>query len=194
MIDPLPPPPDILKAAVQPIADALGIPTLPLHAHEILLAFCIYYLFNTRVSPALSRQFFPGTYPHLPPRTRVNWDVHVTSLFQSVFICTTALWVMWTDGERKNMNPRERIWGYTGAMGMTQAFAAGYFAWDVLVSTVHLDVLGPGSLAHAISALVVTSLGFVSLKPPTSKANFYSSLRGRVIDQSPSIHLQITTA
>lgn len=59
------------------------------------------------------------------------------------------------------MNARERIWGYTGAMGMTQAFAAGYFAWDVLVSSMHLDVLGPGSLAHAISALIVTCLGFV---------------------------------
>ena len=60
------------------------------------------------------------------------------------------------------MDRAERVWGYTGAMGMTQALAAGYFAWDTVVSAVHLDVLGPGSLAHAISALIVTSLGFVS--------------------------------
>ena len=66
------------------------------------------------------------------------------------------------------MNARERIWGYTGAMGMTQAFAAGYFAWDVMVSVVHYGVLGPGSLAHAISALVVTNLGFVSFMPFSS--------------------------
>ena len=165
MIDPLPPPPSSLRALVEPIANALGIQTLSVHAHEILLAFSVYYLLNSRVSPTLSSRLFPQIYPNLAPKKRISWNVHVTSLFQSVFICATALWVMWTDEERKNMNARERIWGYTGAMGMTQAFAAGYFAWDVLVSVVHYDVLGPGSLAHAISALIVTNLGFVSFMP-----------------------------
>ncbi|KAK0511047.1 hypothetical protein JMJ35_006599 [Cladonia borealis] len=160
MIDPLPAPPSSLRTLVEPIADTLGIQTLSFHTHEILLAFSVYYLLNSRVSPALSSRLFPQIYPNLAPKKRISWNVHVTSLFQSVFICTTALWVMWTDEERKNMNARERIWGYTGAMGMTQAFAAGYFAWDVLVSIVHYDVLGPGSLAHAISALIVTNLGF----------------------------------
>lgn len=163
MIDPLPLPPGSLIAPVEPIANALGIQTLSFHAHEILLAFSVYYLLNSRVSPALSSRLFPQIYPNLPPQKRISWNIHVTSLFQSVFICATALWVMWTDEERKNMNARERIWGYTRAMGMTQAFAAGYFAWDVMVSVVHYDVLGPGSLAHAISALIVTNLGFVSV-------------------------------
>ena len=165
MIDPLPLPPDSLRAPVEPIANALGIQTVPLHTHEILLAFSVYYFLNSHVSPALSSRLFPQIYPNLPRKRRINWNVHVTSLFQSVFICATALWVMWEDEERKNMNARERIWGYTGAMGMTQAFAAGYFAWDVMVSLVHYDVLGPGSLAHAISALIVTNLGFVSFVP-----------------------------
>ena len=165
MIDPLPLPPDSLIASVQPIANALGIQTISLHAHEILLAFSVYCLINSHVSPALSSRLFPQIYLNLPLKKRISWNVHVTSLFQSVFICATALWIMWNDEERKNMNARERIWGYTGAMGMTQAFAAGYFAWDVMVSVVHYDVLGPGSLAHAISALVVTNLGFVSFTP-----------------------------
>ena len=162
MIDPFPPP-GIGEALVQPVADALGLRTRPLPAHEMLLAFAIYCALKTYVSPALSSRFFPATYPKLSPKTKVNWDVHLTSLFQSAFVCGAALWVVIRDEERRSMNARERIWGYTGAMGMTQAFAAGYFAWDVLVSTVHLDVLGPGSLAHAISALVVTCLGFVGL-------------------------------
>ena len=165
MIDPLPLPPSSLRALVEPIANALGIQTISFHAHEIFLAFSVYSLLYSRVSPALSSRLFPQIYPNLLPQKRINWNVHVTSLCQSVFICATALWVMWTDEERKNMNARERIWGYTGAMGMTQAFAAGYFAWDVMVSVVHYDVLGPGSLAHAISALIVTNLGFVSFMP-----------------------------
>jgi hypothetical protein len=45
---------------------------------------------------------------------------------------------------------------------MVQGFAAGYFLWDLGVSVRHVDVLGLGSLAHAISALLVTGLGFVS--------------------------------
>lgn len=72
------------------------------------------------------------------------------------------MWVLWKDEERKNMNAEERIWGYTGAMGMTQAFAAGYFAWDTWASALYLEVTGPGALAHAVSALIITSLGFVS--------------------------------
>lgn len=36
----------------------------------------------------------------------------------------------------------ERVWGYTGATGMIQGFAAGYFLWDVMMSTLHVDVLG----------------------------------------------------
>lgn len=55
-----------------------------------------------------------------------------------------------------------RIWGYTGAMGLVQALAGGYFVWDLIASIVHFNELGPGSLAHAVSALLVTSLGFVS--------------------------------
>ena len=55
-----------------------------------------------------------------------------------------------------------RIWGYTGAGGMVQAFSAEYFLWDLMVSIVHLDVSGWSSLIHAICALVMVGFGFVS--------------------------------
>ena len=97
MIDPLPLPPDSLRASVQPIANALGIQTISLHAHEILLAFSVYYFINSHVSPALSSRLFPQIYPNLPLKKRINWNVHVTSLFQSVFICATALWILFKD-------------------------------------------------------------------------------------------------
>ena len=59
------------------------------------------------------------------------------------------------------MDWSERIWGYTGAGGMIQGFAAGYFLWDLCVSVTNVNVFGWGLLAHAISALIVFSLGFV---------------------------------
>lgn len=69
---------------------------------------------------------------------------------------------MVVDQERKNMDSEERIWGYTGAAGMVQALAAGYFVWDLCVTSTNLNVFGLGTLAHAIAALFVYTLGFVS--------------------------------
>ncbi len=60
------------------------------------------------------------------------------------------------------MGWEERVWGYTGAGGLVQAMAAGYFVWDLGICALHLDVFGVGLLMHAVSALVVFSFGFVS--------------------------------
>ena len=160
MLDPIPPSPQSLQKLVQPAADALGLTTLPLHAHEVLLAFAVYHLINTRLAPIISVKLFPSVYPRLPARTKVNWDVHVVSFFQSSLINLLALWVMWTDRERQEMDWRGRVWGYTGAGGMIQGFAAGYFVWDLMVTLRNVHAFGWGMFAHAVSALIVFSLGF----------------------------------
>ncbi len=89
----------------------------------------------------------------------------MVSTIQSISICGIALYVISSDLERYRMGWEDRIWGYTGAGGMVQAFAAGYFLWDVLVSAMYLQILGIGSLLHAICALLITCLGFVSHFP-----------------------------
>lgn len=163
MIDSLPHLPTLIQSLTQPIADSLSLKTLPLHAHEVLLAFSAYYLMDIFLAPSLSTKFFAKTYSSLPPRTKINWNIRVVSTIQAIFICGLAFWTIVADEERRNMNLEERIWGYTGTVGMTQAFAAGYFMWDVKISAVNVGILGWGSLAHAVSALLITSLGFVSL-------------------------------
>ncbi|KAG0647918.1 putative TLC domain-containing [Hyphodiscus hymeniophilus] len=160
MIDPFLSPPRLLVDAVQPLADYFGLLTLPLHLHEIAFAWASYRFIYTTVSPRASEWLFPSVYAQLPTRTAISWNVRVTSLIQSSFITAFALWVIWKDGERSEMNWVGRIWGYTGAGGAVQGFAAGYFLWDLVASIVHINVLGWGSLAHAISALLVTSVGF----------------------------------
>jgi len=168
MHDPFPfPCPPFLVGLTTPIATALNLPTLPSHIHELLLAALSYHLICTYISPALSSLLFPRIYPQLPARTRLNWDVHVVSFVQSVFISGLALWIMWTDEERKGMGWRGRVWGYTGGGGMIQGFAAGYFLWDLVICAMHLGVFGWGLLAHAVAALVVFSLGFVSCSLPS---------------------------
>ncbi|KAL9131289.1 MAG: hypothetical protein Q9217_000724 [Psora testacea] len=67
---------------------------------------------------------------------------------------------MWCDEERTDMAWEERVWGYTGAGGMIQGFAAGYFLWDLGICVGNVGVFGWGLLAHAVAALVVFSFGF----------------------------------
>lgn len=68
---------------------------------------------------------------------------------------------MFVDRERQSMSTAERVYGYTGASGLVQALATGYFMYDLIVSTLYVKLFGVGMLFHAISALWVFSFGFV---------------------------------
>jgi len=161
MHDPFPIPPiPWLSNAIQPIADYFHLTTMPLHIHEVLLAFLAYSFVDLVVAPVASRRLFPQTYTTLSRERRLNWNVHVVSLVQSLTINSLALWVIIKDQERKNMTWNDRVWGYTGAAGMIQALATGYFLWDFLISLIHVKIFGLGLLAHAVSALLVFSFGF----------------------------------
>ncbi|PNY29295.1 TLC domain-containing protein [Tolypocladium capitatum] len=144
----------------RPWCDRLNLPSLPLHIHEVLAAALLYGVIFWPVSPLISNLLAPQHYAKLPRKKRLNWDAHVVSMIQSTLINVLAIWVMVVDDERRNMDWEERVWGYTGAAGMVQALAAGYFVWDLVVTSLNLDVFGLGTLAHAIAALLVYSLGF----------------------------------
>ena len=157
-----------LSEASRPLANMLGLPTLPLHIHEVILAAAFYSIIYYPISPILSSLLFSSSYNGLSIKKKRNWHAHVVSLVQSTLINGLAIWVMLVDKERRAMSWEERIWGYTGAAGMVQAFAAGYFVWDLVVTSSNLDVFGLGTLAHAVAALAVYMLGFVSwtVEPP----------------------------
>ncbi|KAJ4295180.1 hypothetical protein N0V90_007190 [Kalmusia sp. IMI 367209] len=152
--------PNWLQQYTEPFAAYVSLNTLPLHIHEVLFALTLYHTTNVYISPLFSRFFFPRIYNSLNARTKLNWDVHIVSFVQSVLICVLALWVMWKDEERGEMNWMGKVHGYTGAGGLIQAFAGGYFLWDLFITVQHLSIFGPGMLAHAVSALFVFSLGF----------------------------------
>ncbi|PQE03157.1 hypothetical protein CJF30_00005662 [Rutstroemia sp. NJR-2017a BBW] len=143
-----------------PFADYWSLPTLPLHIHEVLGSFLAYTFINKVVAPTVSRRLFPSKYSKFSPERKLNWDVHVVSLCQSTLINALALWVMFNDDERKNMTAHERVHGYTGASGMIQGLATGYFLWDLMITLQNIKVFGLGMLAHATSALLVFSFGF----------------------------------
>ncbi|KAJ2899711.1 hypothetical protein MKZ38_002904 [Zalerion maritima] len=161
MRDPFPiPPSQALASSVEPLASYFSLTTLPLHIHEVLAACVLYTVINVVVSPALSTWLFPNHYGKMSATKKLNWDVHVVSFIQAILINSLALWVIWVDTERSSMDPSERVYGYTGAAGMIQALAAGYFLWDLVITAIYLPVFGMGMLTHAVSALTVFSFGF----------------------------------
>jgi TLC domain len=156
--------PGALSNVIRPLSDYLGLTTLSIHIHEIIFGFVLYEAIFRVFSPLLSRLLAPKRYSSLDRRGRLNWDAHAVSMAQCLLINGLALWVIFADLGRGVLSKdwKERLWGYNGAGGMVQGLAAGYFAWDAYVSCIHLDVMGMSSLMHAIAALVVTCIGFVS--------------------------------
>lgn len=162
MRDPIPPS-SMLVQLSQPLADKLDLKTMPYHVHEILIGFLAYHVILYGLSPAVSRLVCPKTYASFNRRTRLNWNVHWVSMIQALFINGAALYVIFSDPERKEMDWKGRLWGYTPASGMVQGFAAGYFLWDLQICLTHFDICGLGALVHAIGALAITCIGFVRM-------------------------------
>lgn len=161
MRDPFPIAPiPALSRAVQPIADKLNLPTLPLHIHEVLGAALFYTFIHMVISPWISMKLWPDRYPINSRGKRMSWDSHVVSMVQSCLINGLALYVHFYDEERWQFDWEHRVWGYTGACAMIQSLAAGYFIWDLIITVLHFETFGIGVLAHAISALSVYSFGY----------------------------------
>lgn len=149
------------------LANRLNLQTLPRHADQVLIAAGAYQGIFTVVSPLLSRYFMPGRYNKFDARTKVRWDTRVVSFIQAVFICARALSVIFTDPSRKTATAQQRLWGYSSQAGEVQAWAAGYFLWDVYVSLRYYDLMGPTSLIHGACALFITMIGFVGFSHST---------------------------
>jgi hypothetical protein len=162
MKDPLGPPPASIVHLLRPFAQRYDLLTLPFHFHEILGSFVFYFSIFLWISPGLSGRLVRNRYNRLPKRSQIGWHVRVVSTIQSTVICTIALYVILVDDERSKLDSRGRLWSYSGPTGMVQALAAGYFLWDVFVSVQYISILGASSLAHAVSALLITFIGFVS--------------------------------
>lgn len=92
----------------------------------------------------------------------------MVSFVQSTFICILAIWTSYNDPERDEFTRDEaamlkRTFGTSVMQGAVQAYAEGYFVWDLFMSARYLSIFGPGFLAHAFSAVMVFSFGFVRL-------------------------------
>jgi len=150
------------------IANHLHLRTFPLHAEQILTAAGIYQGLFSVVSPAISRWLAPKTYNKLSKETRANWDARAVGFVQAAFISYLALRVILTDPSRPDATVHQRLWGYSSQVGKVQAYTAGYFLWDLYITTRYVKQFGPSAAVHAFCGLFITMLGFVG--PPCSPA------------------------
>lgn len=119
MRDPIPSP-SMLVQLSRPICARLGLNTLPYHVHEVALGFIGYHFVLYVLSPTISKLVCPDVYRSFNKRTRLNWDIHWTSMAQALFINAAALWVIFKDKQRHEMDWTGRLWGYTPATGMVR--------------------------------------------------------------------------
>ena len=153
--------PALLREGLTPLADLLHLQTLPLHIHEVILSYILYNLLNALLAPRLSAFLLPTAYGQFPSRTRLLWNIHVTSFVNATLVSAGALYVLYADRDLLSGTWEERLFGYTGGGGMVQALATGYFVWDLQVCATNIDTLGVANLLHAVVALSIAVLGFV---------------------------------
>lgn len=160
MQDPFFAPIPALVNLITPLCEKLHLYSLSLHIHEILFAFAFYHTIFEYLAPSVSAAFLSAQYGKMSPESKLRWNMHCCSMVQSCTICVLALFVMAVDKERAGMDLEGRMWGYTGAAGLVQALATGYFLFDTVVMLRYLDVFGVGMLVHGVSCLVTYTLGF----------------------------------
>src|ERR1700760_4861372 len=104
-----------LQKHLQPVADAVGLQALPLHIHEIALAYTIYHVIFTYIAPRLSNWWFPQHYNKFSRVTILEWNLQCVSMVQSILISVLGLWVIRCDVDRYRTSPEARVWGYSGS-------------------------------------------------------------------------------
>jgi hypothetical protein len=161
-----------LQNFLRPAADVLGLQALPLHVHEIAIAAILYHVIFRYLAPWLSVWLLPNRYRRFTPKEILDWNLQCVSMVQSIVISILAVRYLTNDNTGTSMSPEARVLGYSGAAGSVQAFATGYFLWDLIICVKNFDNIGLPVLIHAISCLIVYSLGFVSLAR-SNFAHFY---------------------
>jgi TLC domain len=158
-----PPMPVALTDAISPYCEALGFHSLAPHLHVILASGLVYQIMFM-LSPYVSQIF--TSYNNLRPRSKINWDIHVVSLFQSLLISYLAFLAL---GDPQLV--ADPVFGYSRYGADLSAMACGYFLWDTYVSVKYVNLFGAGFAAHGILSLFVFILGFVCPLNPAIERN-----------------------
>ncbi|KAI5967457.1 hypothetical protein KGF57_000400 [Candida theae] len=119
----------------------------------------------------VSSRLFGTRYTGLPRKTRIDFDVHVTSMVQCAVSAVLMFYHFNNPHWQNRLNdPVNSLLGFTPFGGMVISVTAGYFVWDLLVCLTHFDLFGIGFSFHAIAAMYAFCCGFVPYCQPWAAA------------------------
>ncbi|KAK9480221.1 TLC domain-containing protein [Lipomyces japonicus] len=144
--------PEPLNAYAKAFTEAIYLPKLKDHLHEVILAFSLYHTLFL-LGPFFGS--FVKSYKTLNRRTKLNFDIHIVSQVQA-FLILALSFPSFFDKDLKN----DTLFGYSPYAGLVYAFAAGYFAWDTYICVKYVNLFGIGFAIHGIASLIVFSLSF----------------------------------
>jgi len=137
---------------ITPFCDALGFKALPPHLH-VILAGALFYQLIFLLSPLLCAPI--KSYTTLRRRSKINWDIHVVSMVQSLIIVWLAYLALGDPLLKEN-----RAFGYSPFGADVAALACGYFVWDSYVSLKYVRMFGWGFALHGLASFYVFLFGF----------------------------------
>ncbi|RCK55959.1 Topoisomerase I damage affected protein 4 [Candida viswanathii] len=140
------------------------------HWHEIAVSFVFYFAVQLLSGPIFSIIMGTG-YTKLPKGTRVNFDVHVTSMVQCfVSIVLLLLHLNNPHFANRDADPANSLLGLTDFGAMTCSVTVGYFIWDIYVCARYFSLFGVGFLFHALAALYAFFSGLFPYGQPWAGA------------------------
>ncbi|KAG4305592.1 hypothetical protein PORY_001148 [Pneumocystis oryctolagi] len=142
-----PGPPSSVQIWIAPYLETLNMRELSKHFHVVLGAL-LFYQFLFIISPFISKKAFKS-YLTLSKTTRIKWDVHFVSMFQSILISYLVL--KCKNDELK----QDRLFGYSAYRGDIHSLACGYFLWDTIISFRYISLFGIAFYLHGLAALSV---------------------------------------
>lgn len=142
-----------LSDLVGHVGRKLGYKTLADHIHEVFFSYLFYdtiYRLSGIISPLISKG-----YRSLSHRTQINFDIHVPSLVNCLFLLAIS-YPLFGDP----VLALDKVSAYTPYSGFVAAMACGYFLWDSVICLRYIRLFGPAFAAHGVAALIVFSQGF----------------------------------
>ncbi|CEP24582.1 unnamed protein product [Cyberlindnera jadinii] len=127
--------------------------TLDNHIHELVACILFYHAIYLS-SSVLAPMVFAETFRTLPRKTRIDFNIHVVSMIQSVLILFLII-PLFTDPVLVN----DRVFGYTPYCGFVTTAALGYFIWDAIISLVYVNYFGVSFLVHGVVSACVFYIG-----------------------------------
>ncbi|EMG46805.1 SPAC17A2.02c Uncharacterized TLC domain-containing protein C17A2.02c [Candida maltosa Xu316] len=140
------------------------------HWHEIVVSFVFYCLVQLISAPIFSI-IMGKNYTKLPKGTRVNFDVHVTSMAQCfISIVLFVLHLSNTHWVNRLDDPVNSLLGSTDFGEMVCAVTVGYFLWDIYVCARYYSLFGIGFLFHGFAAMYAFASGLFHYGQPWAGA------------------------